>query len=138
MNVVNLSSSSAHGRLVWFQEAIHEWSQRPIFGSGTGSWNFGAVPGAAHPWLPSLFLLALHDTGILGFGALLWLIWVFYRLTLRGAGGRNNLSLLAFGSAVGFTCLLIAFQTTTGFWFAYPWIVMVIGTSAARVQAEEP
>jgi hypothetical protein len=137
LNIVNLQSSSASGRIEWFREAIREWSGHPIFGSGTGSWTFGQIPGGPHAWLPSLFLLTLHDTGVLGFGALLWAIWVFYRITIRGARGRSDLSLLAFGSAVGFTCLLIAFQTTTGFWFAYPWIVMVVGTTAARLHAEE-
>jgi hypothetical protein len=137
LNIVNLQSSSASGRIEWFREAIREWSGHPIFGSGTGSWTFGQIPGAPHAWLPSLFLLTLHDTGVLGFGALLWAIWVFYRITIRGARGRSDLSLLAFGSALGFTCLLIAFQTTTGFWFAYPWIVMVVGTTAARLHAEE-
>jgi hypothetical protein len=137
LDIVNLHSSSASGRIAWFREAIAEWSGHPIFGSGTGSWNFGAVPGTAHPWLPSLFLLTLHDTGLLGFGTLLWAIWVFYRITIRGARGRSDLALLACGSAIGFTCLLIAFQTTTGFWFAYPWIVMVVGTTAARLNTEE-
>jgi O-Antigen ligase len=137
IDIVNLHSSSASGRITWFREAISEWSQMPIFGSGTGSWTFGQIPGAAHAWLPSLFLLTLHDTGVLGIGALLWAIWVFYRITIRGARGRSDLSLLAFGSVVGFTCLLIAFQTTTGFWFAYPWIVMVVGTTAARLHTEE-
>jgi O-Antigen ligase len=138
IDIVNLNTSSAHGRLIWFREAITEWSHAPLFGLGTGSWTFDQVPGGPHAWLPSLFLLTLHDTGLLGLGALLWAIWVYYRITIRGARGGSDLALLAFGSIVGFSCLLIAFQTTTGFWFAYPWIVMVIGTTAARLSAAEP
>jgi hypothetical protein len=32
----------------------------------------------------------------------------------------------------GFASLLVAFQATTGFWFAYPWILAAIGLAAAR------
>jgi hypothetical protein len=51
--------------------------------------------------------------------------------------------LLVAGAIASFTALLVSFQTTTGFWFAYPWIVAALGLAAARetsrtVAAETP
>jgi len=137
LDIVNLHSSSAAGRIEWFKEAVSEWTHNPLFGLGTGSWNFGATPGAAHPWLPSLFLLTLHDTGLVGLAALAWLLWRFFAATIPATRGSNDLALLTLGSIVACLCLLLAFQTTTGFWFAYIWIVMAVGTAAARLQRVE-
>jgi O-antigen ligase len=136
LDVVNLQTSSASGRLTLYRYALTEWQHRPIFGNGTGSFNIGAAPGTGHAWLPSLFLMTLHDAGLVGFAALAWLIVAFYRYTWKGLSGDRYLSLLVMGSIASFTSLLLAFQTTTGFWFAYPWIVAGIGVVAARLQPD--
>lgn len=133
LDIVNLQSTSASGRLAMFDVALSEWKRHPIFGLGTGSYNVGAVPGGAHPWLPNLFLLTLHDTGLVGLAILLLLLATFYRYTLKAVSSGGDFSLLAAGSMTGFTMLLLAFQTTTGFWFAYPWIVVAFGMAAARL-----
>ncbi|MGI8825175.1 MAG: O-antigen ligase family protein [Chloroflexota bacterium] len=131
--VFNLQSSSASGRLVIFQAAISDWRAHPLLGLGTGSFNFGGGVGQAHPWLPNLFLLTLHDTGLLGILALGWLIFAFYRASLRGLRVGGAATTIAMGAVPGFTALLIAFQTTSGFWFAYPWIVATAGAVSSRL-----
>ncbi|HLJ67004.1 MAG TPA: O-antigen ligase family protein [Chloroflexota bacterium] len=132
LQVVDLQTSSASGRIVMYQVAIQEWRVHPLLGAGTGSFNFGAAPGLPHPWLANIFLLALHDTGIVGFGILLWLLWRLYRPLLRTVRTGGDMAALAAGTIAGFTALLLAFQATTGFWFMYTWIVAAIGFAATQ------
>lgn len=137
LGLLDLQSSSASGRFVWFSVALQEWKTHPILGNGTGSFNYNPVPGQPHPWLPNLFLLTLHDTGIIGLLALLAVIVLFYRAALRGIPPENDQAVLVAGATAGFTGLLLAFQMTTGFWFAYPWIVAAIAIRGSRPRAEE-
>lgn len=132
LDLLNLQSSSASGRFVWFNVALQEWKSHPILGNGTGSFNYNAVPGQPHPWLPNLFLLTLHDTGVIGLAALLAAIVVFYRTAWQGIRPENEQALLVAGATAGFTGLMLAFQMTTGFWFAYPWIVAAIAIRGSR------
>ena len=133
LDIVNLQTSSASGRLFIYRAALDESRHHLLLGSGTGSWNLGAIPGQPHPWLPNLFLLTLNDTGIIGLVALLWLLWAFYRLSWRAMRIPSDVSLIVAGAVASFTGLLLAFQSTSGFWFTYPWIVLGLGTSAARL-----
>jgi O-antigen ligase len=132
MDLVNLQSSSASGRFVWFGAALRDWQAHPILGNGTGSFNFNAVPGQPHPWLPNLFLLTLHDTGIVGLAVLVWLLWRFYRTVLPSIREGNPDAVVAAGGVAGFTGMMLAFQMTTGFWFSYPWIVAAVAMAAAN------
>jgi len=136
-DVVNLGSTSAAGRFFLIQVAMQEWQSHPILGLGTGSFNYGAVPGAGHPWLPSLFALTVHDTGIAGAAALAWLILAFYTCALRAMRRGCALSFLIAGCIASVTSLLLAFQTTSGFWFTYPWIVFATGMASVRLNQEE-
>jgi len=139
LGVADLHSSSASGRLVIFQAALSDWRAHPVLGLGTGSFNFGPGPGQLHPWLPNLFLLTLHDTGVVGSVALLWLIVRFYRATVKNVrDDAATAAPIAMGAIASFTALLIAFQTTSGFWFVYPWIVATLGVLAARRRAGAP
>jgi hypothetical protein len=81
--------------------------------------------------------LTLHDTGVVGLAALLWFVIAFIRLTVRAARKGGPTSMLIVGSIAGVTALLTAFQTTSGFWFTYPWIVAGIGVAAARLSQAE-
>jgi O-antigen ligase len=133
LQLVDLQTSSASGRVALYQAALQEWRQHPLLGLGTGSFNVGASPGLPHPWLPNIFLLAVHDTGVLGLAVLLWLLICFYRPVLAAMRSRDDMAFVVAGSIAGFTSLLLAFQTTTGFWFMYPWIVAGIGSRAAVI-----
>jgi O-antigen ligase len=136
MDVLNVQSSSASGRSVIFSAAISDWRHHPIFGLGTGSFNFGAASGQPHPWLPNLTLLALHDTGLVGLTILVLLVAAFYLGTASALRSNGDFTHVVVGAVAGFTSLLVAFQTTTGFWFAYPWIVAAVGIAAARLQRQ--
>lgn len=130
-DLVNLQSSSASGRLVWFGAALADWVHSPILGLGTGSFNYGAVPGGPHPWLPNLFLLTLHDTGVVGLAILMVLLVRFFQVCAAGMSAHSAESTWVLGGCVGFAMLLLAFQTTSGFWFAYPWILAGVTMTAA-------
>lgn len=137
LDVVNLQSSSASGRLAIFTTALAEWKHNPLFGTGTGSYHYSQVPGAPPPWIPNLFLLTLHDAGIFGLASLLLVILAFYRATFRSLQHAGGLSYVISGAIAGSTALFLAFQTTTGLWFAYPWLVVAIGVSAARLSSRQ-
>lgn len=131
-DLINLQSSSASGRIIWFEAALSDWVHHPLLGSGTGSFNYGAVPGAPHPWLPNLFLLTLHDTGLIGLAILILLLASFYRYVLPTLRTSGPAATLAAGAVTGVSVLVLAFQTTSGFWFAYPWILVGLGVAIAR------
>jgi hypothetical protein len=67
---------------------------------------------------------------------LVLLVVAFYREALAGLRVPDDRALLVVGSIAGFTSLLLTFQTTSGFWFAYPWIVAAIGVAASRTPKE--
>lgn len=136
LDVVNLGSSSASGRFTIFNDALADWHSNAIFGLGTGSFNVGASPGQPHPWLPNLLLLTLHDTGIIGIAALVLLAVAFFTSATRALRFAGDLGPFVAGSIAAITALLIAFQTTSGFWFLYTWIVFGLASAAVRWQSQ--
>lgn len=74
LNIVRESSS---GRYELWNNALHCWSQNPIF--GCGFYQLDKYPSLiAHPH--NLFLQVLSETGLIGFG---FLIYSIYRLVKR-------------------------------------------------------
>jgi len=132
LDIVNIQSSSAVGRFTLFNAALEEWRRSPWFGLGTGSFNWNASPGQPHPWIPNLTVLTLHDTGIVGLTVLVILVISFFRQILPGCRTANRESLWAVGAGIGFGALLVSFQSTTGFWFVYPWLLAAIAVRSAQ------
>jgi len=134
--LLNFGSGSGYGRVQLYKVAIDEWQAHPLLGVGPGSFTY-RLPGdyAAGPaWLPNLTLQALHDTGVLGLLALLWLFAAFYVTTIRALRrappGETRAALAGLVAAV--TALLIAFQLTPGFQLGYTWALLALGVAASR------
>jgi hypothetical protein len=77
-------------------------------------------------WNGNVVLFVLHDSGVLGLGALVALVVVVARRARRALAGRPEESsavlivpLLASGAALGF-----AYQFTHGLWLMYPYVYL--------------
>ena len=86
-----------------------------------------------------MVLFVLHDSGLLGFGALAALVAVLgfkgWRAARRGAGIEappGSVPLLACGVA-----LLFAFQFTHALWLMFPYVYLGLLTSAINDRAAD-
>ncbi len=138
--LLNFGSGSGYGRVLLYREALAEWQGHPLLGLGPGSFAYklsGDVSTSA-AWLPNLTLLTLHDTGILGLLALVWLFGAFYAQGVgalrRAPPGETRAALAGLIAAV--TALLVAFQLTPGLNLGYPWAVLALGVAAVRATAQ--
>ena len=137
--MLNFGSGSGYGRVLLYKEALGEWQAHPLLGLGPGSFSY-RLPGDTAPgpaWLPNLTLQALHDTGIVGLLAMLWLFVAFYVTTsapLRRAPPGQARAVLA-GLIAAVTALLICFQLTPGFSLGYSWALLALAVAAARAVA---
>ncbi len=138
--LLNFGSGSGYGRVLLYREALTEWQGHPLLGLGPGSFAYklSGDTSTSAAWLPNLTLLALHDTGILGLLALLWLFAAFYVISIgalrRAPPGELRAALAGLIAAV--TAMLVAFQLTPGFNLGYSWALLALGAAAARAIAQ--
>ena len=117
---------------------IESWLRRPIVGHGAGSINrFSAVLPDGQRfqkiWNGNLVLFVLHDSGLVGFAALLLLAVAVWRRGARaisrggadGAMRSPTVPLLAVGAALCF-----AYQFTHALWLMYPYVYLGLLTGA--------
>jgi len=134
--LLNFGSGSGYGRVLLYREALTEWQGHPLLGLGPGSFAYklSGDTSTSAAWLPNLTLLALHDTGILGLLALLWLFAAFYVMAIgalrRAPPGELRAALAGLIAAI--TAMLVAFQLTPGFNLGYSWALLALGAAAAR------
>ena len=136
LNLVNPSSSTAIVRLFTYSLALQQTAQHPILGFGTFSFAALAAEGSdfqqyenwRNLWIGNYLLLALHDTGVIGLGLTIGVLYTVVRQALRvlaiTAGKvREHVSVIIalFGAVV---TLLVAFLTTSGFSLGYSWLMM--------------
>ncbi len=134
--LLNFGSGSGYGRVLLYKEALAEWSGRPLLGLGPGSYSY-RLPGDTSPgpaWLPNLTLQVLHDTGILGLLALVWIFAAFFLAALRALRrappGRVRTALAGLTAAIA--ALLICFQLTPGLTLGYSWALLALGAAAMQ------
>jgi hypothetical protein len=129
-------------RWVSYRNAWQDFLQRPLLGNGANSFGQKYTTTAHTPgWISNLFLMALHDTGIVGtlvlsawFG---WFAWKTARAlvrppppaetTARAARART----MALALSIGLVALFVTYQVTTMLWFGLVWwLLAVVGASA--------
>jgi O-antigen ligase len=140
--LLDFGSGSGYGRVLLYKVALAEWRAHPLLGTGPGSFSY-RLPGDTAPgpaWLPNLTLQVLHDTGVLGLLAMLWLCAAFYVTTVRALwrAPAGPLRTALGGLIAAITALLIAFQLTPGFTLGYSWALLALGVAASSaVRAAE-
>jgi O-antigen ligase len=120
------------GRLAISKVVLKSWWGRPVLGHGAGSINrLSAVLPDGHLttklWNGNLILFVLHDSGLVGLGALVALVVAVgrrcWRATRAGASPAA-VPLLAMGVA-----LFFGFQFTHGLWLMYPYVYLGLLTA---------
>lgn len=117
------SFGSVHGRLEYFSEAWHGFTQKPLLGWGLNTFGeFYAAPGKNHPYVVAhahnLFLQTLFERGLVGTAGLLTLLLGMFFLT-----AKHNRKVLIVILAV-----IAANLTDYTFWsssIAYPLAIIV-------------
>ena len=132
------------GRALINKATVISWQKRPLLGYGSGSVNDLVVvlpdgTRLAKPWTANMVLFVLHDSGLLGLGALAALATV---LGLRGwraarRGARIGLPPVSIPLLVSGAALLFAFQFTHALWLMYPYVYLGLLTSAIDDRAAD-
>jgi O-antigen ligase len=142
--VLRAEDVNLRGRALINWATLASWQKRPLLGYGAGSTNdlLVVLPNGTllpKPWTANLVLFVLHDSGLLGLGALAALLTVLgfkgWRAARRGAGIAMppvSVPLLASGAA-----LLFAYQFTHALWLMYPYVYLGLLTSAIDDRAAD-
>ncbi len=125
--------TSTSARLLSWQEALKDWTKRPIFGYGITGYTF----------MDAQFPRVLIETGIVGLFAFLYLLYSVFKLTLETLKQVNTpyLKGIVIGFLAGFTGLLfhsfgantfIIVRIMEPFWFFAGIISVLPGLEKAR------
>lgn len=130
------TQGSITGRFSSHILALNEWTTSPFWGLGTGSTRAHLPSDPNQPWISSLGVGVLHDTGVIGFvliaGLLGLLLWALVRRNLPEVSSERW---LRYGLAGAILTLLVAFQATTGDLMEYPWLF--VGTAIGVLYARQ-
>lgn len=144
-NLFNFEEGTGLYRALIWVKGWANFLDHPVFGNGTFSYSylnpedilFEGPGGAA--WISNVFLLVLHDTGIVGMAVFLGFLWAVFResrLTAR-EGGDQRLKTHAIAFKVAFLGLLVAFQATSAFYYGYTWILIGLIAAAQNLSKED-
>ena len=134
------ASKSVFFRLEGSARAWQDFLTSPLLGHGVNTFaQKYDSPAGTRDWISNWALMALHDTGVVGFAILAaWLLWLGAQTwrTLRAARGQLRVFLLAL--AIAYAALLIAYQATSVFWLGWNWVYVGLlagGNVAVRREA---
>jgi O-antigen ligase len=133
-----LAEESTITRYLVIVESLGEVPDHPLLGGGTASFQLSFnwskyVPEWANnsTWVGNVVVRILHDTGLIGLAAFLWLpilLWSKVRQSLRG---RNAQPPILIGLSAGVILYGISFQSTDGTILAFFWVHFGFLASAA-------
>lgn len=137
-----MSDATFAARVDDYALAVSDWLQHPWIGWGPGA--FFQLHGMRRwepAWISNLTLRTLHETGAFGllfFAGFVSLVLAEAVGTARRANSADRAALL--GLALGFFCLMLAYQSTDGMWLAAPWVhagLLATGASALQLRDTE-
>lgn len=137
--ILDFSGGSAEGRVQVQELAIEKWQNAKILGNGTLSFpKEEADPSPAGSWLYSSVIQALHDTGILGLLALVWIqlgaLWIIAKGYRQTSNSFYRTALAGF--AAGSIALIVASQASSFIWLGFPWIFNGMAVALATLASE--
>jgi O-antigen ligase len=135
-----LTEQTTISRLVEAQEALQDFSQHPLIGSGTASLQLSFDWGKYFPemrgertWVGNITVRILHDSGLLGLAILLaFLVSLGWKIRL-GLRERNSQAPMLIALSAGALLYAISFQATDGTLEAFPWVHLGLLSSAAML-----
>lgn len=143
--LINKGSVFSDPRLEYWRQATRMLRERPLFGSGPGSFYFGSRRLQSRPsafsWFAHSFpLQTLAEQGVLGalpvfilFG---WVAWCMIRFVIVHPPGQSALSRLALGALLTLAYSFIEFNLSFAVVWAMFWAIagMVLGAENAERQ----
>lgn len=133
--------SSSSVRVYAFSDAVHKIEQRPLLGTGAGTyWDYISPLQIGLQDPDNMFLLTGAELGIVGLAALLFLLYRFARLVLLARSLALEGRVLALAAAAGSLSLLVHFQvdvTWTRGTATLAFILMGILLAALRLSPPE-
>ena len=135
--------TSMEGRAAISRATLRSWLDQPLLGHGAGSTNrlWVNLPDGRRftkVWNGNVSLHILHDSGVVGLGALIalvslvgWRGWVAVRSRRDDAMASVTMPLLVTGGT-----LLFAYQFTHALWLMYPYVYL--GLLTALVAPRDP
>ena len=136
LNLFNIASPTGVIRLLTYVAALEQSRQHLLIGWGTFSFAPLALQGSdfrqfdnwQNLWIGNYFLLALHDTGIIGLTLWVGLISTILVRGVRAVRWLRGVNQVASSRAVALVCavttLLIPFLATSGFSLGYSWLLI--------------
>ena len=131
LKVKNVIGTTAGFRFPIWRQALRDWSERPFFGIGPGTFPYyrngkyhqsAVVKGPTGRTVPAnphnYYLWILCETGTLGLGAFLWVLYRALKCGMervRSAGGRWKFVYLGMVSSLAGYMLALAAGHTLGF-----------------------
>jgi len=133
-----LGEQTTIGRLIEAHEALQEFSEHRLIGSGTASlqlyfdWSM-YVPGMRDSvsWVGNITIRILHDTGLVGLAIALGLLGSLWWKVRRVLRERSSAAPVLVALSAGMLLYAISFQATDGTLLAFPWIHLGFLSSAA-------
>jgi O-antigen ligase len=135
-NIINVGTQTGITRVVQYSLAFQQWLDHPTIGWGTFTFaplvaqgsDFQQFDNWRNLWIGNYLLLALHDTGLIGLG--LWIAMLWGLMTRSAAVVRRQRAFdpemarhtLALMLAV--VTILVAFLLTSGFSLGYSWVLL--------------
>src|SRR5262249_33192742 len=122
-------------------------TQNVLLGHGAGSVNrlsiVFPVAGWVHRiWNGNVVMFVLHDSGVLGLGALLSLVgvivWRCRRARGRGTETEDEASRLLVPLLASGAALCFAYQFTHGLWLMYPYVFLGLLTAVLQDACPSP
>jgi hypothetical protein len=135
---VSLGPSPAARVVSWKDVLQKQFPKRPV-------WGYGVTGG---PFLDSQYILALQETGVVGFGLFLWLLWRIWINALKTFREveRPLFKGLAIGYLSGFIGLLfhaigsntfIIIRIAEPFWFFTAIVIKLVDIETGKAQMED-
>lgn len=122
--------------------ALERWKESKILGRGT--MGLPRTIFGAQSWIYSSTIQTLHDTGIVGLGALIWMQLTVLIWLARGYRRETDPFLKAAlaGFIAGLIAMIIAWQSSSLMWLGWSWVylgvtIAIAQSSINRAEAEE-
>jgi len=138
-----LGEESAVGRLIEAQEALQEFSEHRLIGTGTASLQLSFDWGGYVPdwsdhfgWVGNITVRILHDTGLLGMAAFLGFLGALAWKIRSGLRGRSRQAPMLIALSAGALLYAISFQATDATLSAFPWVHLGFLASATTLVGE--
>jgi O-antigen ligase len=138
-----LGEESTIGRLIEAHEALQEFSEHRLIGTGTASlqlsldWSKYVPDWSDHfGWVGNITVRILHDTGLLGMAAFLGFLGSLGWKIRSGLRGRSSQVPTLVALSAGALLYAISFQATDATLSAFPWVHLGFLASAALLVNE--